>query len=62
MTDSVDPDQVLHSVASDLGLYCLLRPTSDNYSTCIYLQARNSLDLSVLDYEKMMSKLSKIHK
>ena len=23
---TVDPDQKLHSMASDLGLYCLLRP------------------------------------
>ena len=25
MTNSVDPDQMLHSVASDLGLHCLKR-------------------------------------
>ena len=26
MANRVDPDQMLHSVASDLGLHCLLRP------------------------------------
>ena len=26
VANSVDPDQILHSVASDLGLLCLLRP------------------------------------
>ena len=26
MANSVDPDQMLHSAASDLGLHCLLRP------------------------------------
>ena len=27
MANSVDPDQMLHSAASDLGLHCLERPT-----------------------------------
>ena len=31
MTNSVDPDQMLHSVASDLGLHCFLRPVCPNY-------------------------------
>ena len=26
MANTVDPDQTPHSVASDLGLHCLLRP------------------------------------
>ena len=26
MTNSVDPDQMSHSTASDLGLHCLQRP------------------------------------
>ena len=26
MANSVDPDQMLHSFASDLGLHCLMRP------------------------------------
>ena len=26
MANSVDPDQLLHSAASDLGLHCLLKP------------------------------------
>ena len=26
MANSVDPDQIPHSVASDLGLHCLLSP------------------------------------
>ena len=30
MTDSVDTDQMPHSVASDLDLHCLLRPVSLN--------------------------------
>ena len=28
MANSVDPDQMPHSVASDLGLHCLQRPIS----------------------------------
>ena len=28
MANSVDPDQMLHSVASDLGLHFLFRPVS----------------------------------
>ena len=27
---SVDPDQIWHSVASDFGLHCLLRPGHPN--------------------------------
>ena len=27
MANSVDPDQMLHSAMSDLGLHCLLRPS-----------------------------------
>ena len=30
MANSVDPDQMPHSVASDLGLHCLLRPVYPN--------------------------------
>ena len=30
MANSVDPDQMQHSVASHLGLYCLQRPISPN--------------------------------
>ena len=30
MANSVDPDQMLHSAASDLGLHCLLRLASQN--------------------------------
>ena len=30
MLNSVDPDQMLHFAASDLGLHCLLMPTSQN--------------------------------
>ena len=26
VANSVDPDQTLHSAASDLGLHCLVRP------------------------------------
>ena len=26
MANSVDPDQTLHSAASDLGIHCVLRP------------------------------------
>ena len=39
MANSVDPDQMPHSVASDLGLHCLLRPvcpiTKDYYGMWI---------------------------
>ena len=39
VANSVAPDQMPHSVASDLGLHCLLRPvfptTSSKYSTLI---------------------------
>ena len=34
MTNSVDPDQMLHFAASDLGLHCLLRhvcPNTEGY-------------------------------
>ena len=31
MANSVDPDQMPHSVASDLGLHCLLRPVLSQY-------------------------------
>ena len=30
MANSVDPDEMPHSVASHLGLHCLLRPVSLN--------------------------------
>ena len=30
MTNSVDPDQTPHSLASDVGLHCLLRPACPN--------------------------------
>ena len=30
MANSVYPDQMLHSAASDLGLHCLLRPVLEN--------------------------------
>ena len=30
MINSIDPDQMPHSVASDLGLHCLLRPVHLN--------------------------------
>ena len=30
LTNNADPDQMLHSVASDLGLHCLLRPVYQN--------------------------------
>ena len=30
MENCVDPDQTPHSVASDLGLHCLLRPVCPN--------------------------------
>ena len=31
MANSVDPDQMPHSLASDLGLHCLQRPICPNY-------------------------------
>ena len=30
MANSVDPDQMLHSAASDQGLHCLLKPVYMN--------------------------------
>ena len=30
MANSVDPDQMLHSAASDVGLHCLQRPVCPN--------------------------------
>ena len=30
MANSVNPDQMLHSVASDLGLHCLQKPVCPN--------------------------------
>ena len=33
MANSIDPDQTPHSAASDLGLYCLLRPFCSNRVT-----------------------------
>ena len=33
MANSVDPDQMPHSAASDLGLYCLLWPVCPNTSS-----------------------------
>ena len=30
MANSVDPDEMLHSAASHLGLHCLLRPVGPN--------------------------------
>ena len=35
MANSVDPDQIPHSVVSDLGLHCLLRPVCWN-TWCYY--------------------------
>ena len=35
MANSVDPDEMPHSAASDLGLLCLLRPVCPNtYGKC----------------------------
>ena len=34
MANHVDPDQRQHFVASDLGLYCLLRPVIPNILGC----------------------------
>ena len=34
MANNVDPDQMPHSSASDLGLHCLLVPV---YTVCLYL-------------------------
>ena len=34
MANSVDPDQMLHSAASDLGLHCLLRYVCPNIDCC----------------------------
>ena len=31
MANNVDPEQMLHSVVSDLGLYCLSRPVRPQY-------------------------------
>ena len=31
VVNSADPDQMPHSVASDLGLHCLLRSVSPNF-------------------------------
>ena len=44
MANSVDPDQMLQNVASDLGLYCLLRHVCLNtwgkYSSVFYATNR----------------------
>ena len=56
MANNVDPDQMPHSVASDLGLHCLLRlscpNTLGNYGTnfvWIYSKGRDQTVQSDLD-------------
>ena len=46
MTNSVDPDQMLHSAASDLGLHCLQRPICPNtlVITVNLMQKFNQMD------------------
>ena len=38
MANSADPDQMLHSAASDLRLHCLLRPVCPNTRVITVLQ------------------------
>ena len=37
MANIVDPDQILHSAAFDLGLHCLLRPVFPNRVIMAYI-------------------------
>ena len=37
MVDSADPDEILHSAASDLGQKCLNQPVCPNSVTTVYL-------------------------
>ena len=51
MANSVGPDQMPHSVASDQGLHCLLRPVCPNikgYYGIIFFQYCTS-NISILD-------------
>ena len=50
MANSVDPDQMPHSMAFDLGLYCLQRPicpTTKGYYGILFAQEIFSLTISV---------------
>ena len=52
MANSVDPAQMLHYTASDLGLHCLLRPVCPNaksrYGTLSYNKALGPVVQSVV--------------
>ena len=48
MANSVDPDQMPHNVASDLGLHCLLRPVCPNTKEYYGLYIPFGLNLAAL--------------
>ena len=62
VANSVDPDQLLHSMASYLGLHCLLRPvcqnTYDKYSTYKFITStarearREQTELYAREYDQ----------
>ena len=53
MANCVDPDQLLHSAAADLGLHCLLLPICPNtygyYGTFCHVVAQNTLKFEQTD-------------
>ena len=51
VANSIEPDQTPHSVASDLGLHCLLRPVGPKLNL-IVLEFQQ-LNLIVLEYQQL---------
>ena len=47
MTNSVDPDQMPHSAASDLGLHCLQRPICPNTSNITVVKQKDKKEWKV---------------
>ena len=57
MANSVDPDQMLYSAASDLGLHCLQRPVCPNtkgyYGSMYSKTSNNEIHVMKNNKEKM---------
>ena len=62
MANSVDPDQMPHSVASDLGLHSLLRPVCPNSKGYYGLYTQTTKIHTKSDVELFSKNVSKIRR
>ena len=75
MINSVDPDQMLHSVAIDLGLHCLLRPvcptlrviilTANKTSNCVTFKCNKNTQYfmkKTVGYYHVLAQMNKSNK